>query len=73
MKYTFHKHTYLLLLLSVEVVLVAGLFSSCCHVLLVLLKDLGAELDSWAEPDVGVTVEDLKDQGLSATAEVLYP
>lgn len=64
---------YLLLLLSVEVLLVAVMFSSCCHALLLLLNDLGAELDSWAEPDMGVTVEDLKARGLSATAGVLYP
>lgn len=65
---------YLLLLLSVEVVLVAVMFSSCCHALLLLLNDLGAELDSWAaDPDVGVTVEDLRGRGLSATAGVLNP
>lgn len=72
------QHTYLLLLLSVllEVeVIVAVLLSSCCHALCLFLPymDLGAEVDSWAEPDVGVAVEALKGRGFSGTAGVLKP
>lgn len=61
------------------VVAVEPASSRCCQALCLLLlkRDLGAELDScctqgWAEPEVGVTVVGLTGRGLSDDG-VLYP